>query len=144
MTKPPTSRRLRQATARQLLGRNRARRLIKELNALHEIGRAISRSLHLSDILETIYGQTSRLMDTRYCYIALHHPEQNHMEFALAMEDGNRVYWPSRPWGAGLTEWLLEHRQPLRLCADTLDPRIAAVVIGWEPLSFLGAEPAAS
>lgn len=139
MTKPPTSRRVqRQATARHPLGRNRARRLIKELNALHEIGRAISRSLHLSDIVETIYGQTSRLMDTRYCYIALHHPEQNHMEFALAMEDGNRVYWPSRPWGAGLTEWVLEHRQPLRLRADTVDPRIAAVVIGWEPLSFLG------
>ena len=91
----------RHANARQPLGRDRARRLIKELNALHEIGRAISRAWHLSDVLETIYVQTSRLMDTRHLYIALYHADRNIIEFALARENGKRVDWPPRKWDSG-------------------------------------------
>ncbi|HYF61746.1 MAG TPA: diguanylate cyclase [Herpetosiphonaceae bacterium] len=128
----------RHANARQPLGRDRARRLIKELNALHEIGRAISRAWHLSDVLETIYVQTSRLMDTRHLYIALYHAEQNIIEFALARENGKRVDWPPREWGRGLTEWLMENKRPLRISSESLAQDMAPIVFGAAPKSFLG------
>jgi diguanylate cyclase (GGDEF)-like protein len=128
----------RHANARQPLGRDRARRLIKELNALHEIGRAISRAWHLSDVLETIYVQTSRLMDTRHLYIALYHADRNIIEFALARENGKRVDWPPRRWDSGLTEWLIEHKRPLRLSSDSLAETMAPIIFGDPPKSFLG------
>ncbi len=139
MTKPlmlPRSQR--RANSRQPLHRASARRLIAELNALQEIGRAISREWHLSDVLEKIYEQTSRLMDTRDFYIALYDYEKNKIEFPLALAEGVRVEWPPRRWDSGLTEWLLHHRRPLRLNSNTFNESLAPIVYGAAPMSFLG------
>lgn len=139
MTKPlvfPRSQR--RFNPHQPLQRAHARRLITELNALHEIGRAISREWHLSDVLETIYEQTSRLMDTRNFYLALYNQEKHVITFPLAVADGVRVQWPLRRWSSGLTEWLLEHRQPLRIDADKFNDTFAPIIFGTAPMSFLG------
>ena len=139
MTKPlilPRSQR--RANSRRPLQRASARRLIAELNALQEIGRAISREWHLSEVLEKIYEQTSRLMDTRDFYIALYDAEKNLIEFPLALAAGARVKWPPRRWQSGLTEWLLEHRRPLRLNASDLTASLSPIILGTASQSFLG------
>ncbi|MCA0355095.1 MAG: diguanylate cyclase [Chloroflexi bacterium] len=116
----------------------RIRRMITELHALHEIRHAINQALELDTVLEEIYSQTSRLMDTRQFYLALYSPEQELIEFALAVENGQRVSWPARPYANGLTEWILQHRRPLRINAHNLDPAVAPIIVGQPVQSFLG------
>lgn len=89
------------------------RRAIAELEVLNEIGRAISAQLHLNDLLETIYQQTSRLIDTSNFYVALYESASDQIVFPIVIENGQRVNWPPRHWSNGLTEWLLSHKRPL-------------------------------
>ncbi|MFD3166607.1 diguanylate cyclase [Herpetosiphon sp. NSE202] len=116
----------------------RIRRMITELHALHEIRHAINQALELDTVLEEIYSQTSRLMDTRQFYLALYSPELQLIEFALAVENGQRVSWPSRPYADGLTEWILQHRRPLRINDHDHNATVAPIIVGQPVQSFLG------
>ncbi len=99
-------------TARLL--RDQERR-ITELGILQEVGRAISGVLDLDVLFERIYEQTSRLMDTTNFYIALYEEEVEEWEMRLHIEQGGRQPLARHKLGAGLTGWIIRHREPLLL-----------------------------
>ena len=139
MTKPlslPRSKRT--VHRRRPLHRASARRLITELNALNEIGKAISSQLNLQAVLETIYQQTSRLMDTRNFYIALYHVDHDLIEFPLAVSNSERQDWPPRRWSTGFTEWLIRNKRPLRRNTNSYEPGVDPIRFGTMTLSYLG------
>lgn len=115
-------------------------RRIAELSGLEEIGRVISGTLDLNELLERIYVQVSNLMDTTSFYIALLDREQDEVSFPLAVERGERVPWRPRRKGQGLTEYILQTQQPL-LMKHGVDNEIHArgvQSIGTEAKSWLG------
>ena len=138
MTKPLSSTRQKSRSLRRMLRRQVAsRRLVVELQVLHEVGRAINQALQLDEVLHTIHVQTGRLMDTRHFYIALYDAQQHMIEFSLAVEGGEIVAWTPRPWNDGITEWVITNNRPLRINYSH-DPTLTTpIVIGITPRSIL-------
>ncbi len=91
------------------------RRRLMELEALHEIGRAISSTMQLEALLELIYHQTGRLMDTTNFYIAFYDPTRHWIDFAFEVEARQRLPRRGRAFADGLTEYILKTREPLFL-----------------------------
>lgn len=90
-----------------------------ELTVLNDIGMALSGTLELDVLARRIWEQTGRMMDNAHFYLALHDRETSSLQFPLWVEDGkiagvNR----SRPFGNGVTEYLVLGRQPLLLNGD--------------------------
>lgn len=97
------------------LMREQKRRII-ELGSLEEVGRAISSTLDLDELLERIYQQTSRLMDTTNFFISLYYEEAQEWEMRVYFEDGQRQPPMSRQKvRAGLTGWIIQNHEPLLL-----------------------------
>lgn len=100
-------------TARLL--RDQQRR-IAELSSLEEVGRAISATLDLDELLERIYEQTSRLMDTSNFFITLYYEDTEEWDQRLFIEEGQRQPGVGRQKvRAGLTGWIIQNRKPLLL-----------------------------
>jgi GAF domain-containing protein len=99
-------------TTRLLRGQERR---ITELGILQEVGRAISGILDLDELFERIFEQTARLMDTTNFYIALYEEDVEEWEMRLHLEHGVRQPLSRHKLGAGLTGWIIRHREPLLL-----------------------------
>jgi len=115
-------------------------RRIVELASLEEVGRAISSTLDLDQVLERIHEQISRLMDTTNFYMALYDPETDQVSFPLSYEGGRRQRWQSRHGGGGLTEHIIQTGQPLLLRENVAQEIEARGIqsIGAEAMSWLG------
>jgi NtrC-family two-component system sensor histidine kinase KinB len=96
----------------------RLERRVKELDSLQAVGQALSASLNLDTILSAIHTQVGALMDADNFYVALYDPETNEVSFPLAYENAEHVTWHSRRTGTGLTEHVLQTRQPLLIQED--------------------------
>ncbi|MGB9724477.1 MAG: GAF domain-containing protein, partial [Chloroflexia bacterium] len=92
---------------------------IAELIALNEVGRAISTTMRLDELLETIRREAARLVDTSNFLVALYDERTNTLSFPLYHEFGRRVEMPSRPFGNGLTEYVIRQRAPVLISGDT-------------------------
>lgn len=115
-------------------------RRLTELAVLNEIGQAINSARSLPQVLETIYRETGRLMDTSNFYIALYDAQQEEVSFPLYIEDGQRQGAQARRRGNGLTEYLLRTQQPL-LIAERVEDKVRELgleVIGPPAHSWLG------
>jgi two-component system, NtrC family, sensor histidine kinase KinB len=99
--------------------RLRLERRVRELDSLHAIGKAVSSSLELNIILETIYQQIRRLMPAENFYIALYDRETDQVSFPFVIEEGTRIQAKSRYTGGGLTEYILKNRSPVLAVEST-------------------------
>jgi GAF domain-containing protein len=115
-------------------------RRIAQLSVLGEIARALSAALELDPLLQTVYQETSRVVDTTNFYVAFYDPQQDEVSFPLAIEAGQQVRWQSRQAGKGLTEYVLNRRAPLLIHRDvsgTLE-QLGVEMIGSTAVSWLG------
>lgn len=89
-------------------------RRVNELNALSRISQAVNFTLETDDILELIYTQTSRVLDTRNFYIAMTDDKRQTMRFAFYVEANERLY-PDDEWPieVGLSGLIMRHGQPI-------------------------------
>ncbi len=89
-------------------------RRVSELNALSRISQAVNFTQDPDDILELIYTQASRVLDTRNFYIALADPKRGTMRFAFYIEANERLY-PDDEWPieTGLSGEIMRHGQPI-------------------------------
>jgi PAS domain S-box-containing protein len=88
-------------------------RQAQELTVLNEMGRELSAQLDISNIGETVYRYTSRLMDTTNFFIAQYDQETQLISFPITINDGIRVSALTRPLKNGLTDYILRSNQPL-------------------------------
>ena len=101
--------------------REQMERQIARLKALYDMGQRLTASIQLSEqeIIELIYEQASRVMDTKNMYIALYDEATDTVRFALAYRDDRRVDvekeegWQPRSGGQGRTEEIIRTRKPL-------------------------------
>ena len=94
------------------------KRRIAQLGVLNQISQAISATLRFDQLLDLIYWQVSRVMDTTNFYIALLHPGRNLLTFEYEVENKTRHEPHSRELANGLTEHILHTKKPLLLGRD--------------------------
>ena len=119
----------------QLAARNR------ELAVLNDIGTALSSTLDLNTLAERIYEQASRIMNTVNFYVALL-DESGMISFPIRVENRQRLpQMAPRPFANGLTEHVLNTRQPQLLNGDVLAQAhaLGLAPIGRPSTSWLGA-----
>lgn len=85
----------------------------EELAILNEMVGELTTMLEVEPIFEALYRYSSRLMNTTNFYIAIHNRLTNEVTFPIAVEEGERVSWRARPFGNGMTEYLLRTGQAL-------------------------------
>ncbi len=90
-------------------------RRINELAVLNEMSQALSSTLELDQLLQTVYQQVSRLMDTTNFYIALYDEERDEITFPFVVDPEQREDWRPRKAGEGLTGRIIRTREPLLL-----------------------------
>ncbi len=90
-------------------------RRINELAVLNEVSQALSSTLELDQLLQTLYQQVSRLMDTTNFYIALYDEERDEITFPFVVDPEQREDWQPRRGNEGLTGRIISSRKPLLL-----------------------------
>ncbi len=90
-------------------------RRIGELAVLNEIAQILSSTLELDVLLESVYRQVSRLMDTTNFFIALCDQEADEITFPFAIDPEGREDWRPQKGTSGLTGRVIETARPLLL-----------------------------
>ncbi len=89
-------------------------RRITEVDALRWVGQAVNFSMDVDDLMELVYAQTSRVLDTGNFYVALYNQEKETLSFAFYVEEGERLYkedeWPVE---TGLTGEIIRTGRPI-------------------------------
>ncbi|MBI4769352.1 MAG: GAF domain-containing protein [Chloroflexi bacterium] len=95
-------------------------RRVEELNVLSRLAQAVNFTIGYDDLLELLYAQTSKLMDTRNFRIVLREGEESGQTghyYAFYVEGNERLTERERrplPSGQGLTAETLRTGQPIR------------------------------
>ncbi|MDW8325856.1 MAG: GAF domain-containing protein, partial [Anaerolineales bacterium] len=95
---------------------NDLQRRVKELNVVSQISQAVSFTTAYDDLLELIYAQTSKLMDTRYYYLLLK-DRADVPRYAFFVENNERLSERENqavPVDVGLESEILRTGQPIR------------------------------
>ncbi|HEY3267089.1 MAG TPA: GAF domain-containing protein [Armatimonadota bacterium] len=83
----------------------------ERLRVLNEIGLALSGTLDLDALYETVFQQTSRVLKADAFYIALWNPDAAAFSFPFQIDDGAREVTPDAALGVGPTSRVLRTRQ---------------------------------
>jgi signal transduction histidine kinase/uncharacterized protein HemY len=92
-------------------------RRITELSILDEIGRLLSSTLDLNELLETVHQQVGRMFDATNFYIATYQEGDSEWTSAFRVENGVRQPVQRRKLGLGLTGYILRNREPILICS---------------------------
>lgn len=87
-----------------------AERRMTDLSILNEIGRALSSTLNLDELCETVHRQVSRIFDTTNFFIVTYEEGSDEWESVLHLEGGQRQARIRHKLGAGLTGYIIRHR----------------------------------
>jgi signal transduction protein with GAF and PtsI domain len=102
-----------------------------DLAVLKDIGAVLSSTIETTELAERVYEQTSRVIPTENFFIALHDRDTGAISFPRYIEDGEWRTMNTRPFGNGLTEFILRTGKPLLFNRNVLD---AARALGIEPV----------
>lgn len=122
----------------------RLEKRVSGLKTLGALSQALAASLQMDDLRATLRKQLPKIIPVDGLCVALYYLEGREVSFPLAVERGHRLSWSKRPAVNGLTEYVLNTRQPL-LIPDKVaaqferlgpDPSRARPNRGWAcPLS---------
>ena len=106
-------------------------RRTEELNLLNEIGRALSSTLELDELLERIDSEMRRALDVSSFFIAFFDQKAGEVRFEIEVTDGERQPKRTRPSGNHMVEYVVRTAKPLlvRECFPEEARRL-----GFEPL----------
>jgi diguanylate cyclase (GGDEF)-like protein/putative nucleotidyltransferase with HDIG domain len=110
-------------------------RRTEEMNALNEIGRALSSTLDVEHLANQIYSEMCRLFDAENFFIGRFDPEHDLIHLDLEVVEGQRCPRRSRPAGNGVIEHILRTRAPL-LIREDLEGELHR--LGIEPMPGVG------
>ncbi|MGH7315305.1 MAG: GAF domain-containing protein, partial [Candidatus Rokuibacteriota bacterium] len=93
-------------------------RRVQELSVLHELSRSVTGQLDQAGILDTVYGQVTRVLEVRSMAIVLLDEERDHLAVVLRVRDGRRCeeeephFYPRDR--AGLSGHVFDTGRPIR------------------------------
>ncbi len=112
---------------------NTIRRQSARMAVLNEVARALSSTIDLDDLLDSIYQQLSRVIPTDSYYVGLHAPGDAFVAMQIVVDDGERFAEQKIPYGEGLSSLVIERRQPLlvrRLSVEENNLPVKRVPVG--------------
>lgn len=105
------------------------RRRLREYQLLAQIGQAVTARLDHDEVLRTVHRELGKICDTSSFYVAFRHGNEIH--FDLEIKNGDTLAKRVRPVRNGITEYILEHRQPILVRANVAEKRRQ---LGLEPI----------
>jgi PAS domain S-box-containing protein len=90
-----------------------ARGRAEDLAVVNHIAAAVGSTLHLDDLLETVYKETTPIFQADSFFIALYDKEKEELEFRIQMDEGVRTPPDRQSAGIGLTSVVIARRKPL-------------------------------
>ena len=112
-------------------------RRVAELATLTEVGKALSSTLHIDEVLQLIYEQTRRVMYAENMLIKLYDQAHHELECAFSTNPDDIPAGYRVPADTGLVGYLIKHRKSLLLRSNVME---RARELGLEPVG----QPAAS
>ncbi len=85
----------------------------KRLSALNRIAGAVSATLDLEALLETVYNEIQPLFQPDAFFIALYEPEERIIDFHFLIDEGQRAVPMRQPLDRSLTAHVIRSKQPL-------------------------------
>lgn len=93
----------------------------EELAVLNEMGNDLSTLLDPKAIAEVIYKHASRLMDTKFFFVALYDEFSQEKSYPVAYEQGERISMgSSKVTGSGFTDHIIRNKKPIYAPDDVL------------------------
>lgn len=115
---------------------------VGDLELLNTLTQKLSTNLDPDKLTEEIYEEILHRLDVQGFYIALYDERNQLLNFPIVFEQGGRLDGHDREMGEGLSEYIIENRQPLLLAKDPVNE---ARKLGLEmhyrltaPKSYLG------
>jgi PAS domain S-box-containing protein len=86
----------------------------EELVVLNELGNELATKLDPKPIADAVYRYTSRLMDTRFFFVALYDEKNSVKQFPVAYQNGVPAQFPSsKVTGSSLTDYIIQNKKPV-------------------------------
>jgi diguanylate cyclase (GGDEF)-like protein len=102
-------------------------RTVDELAVLNEIGKALTSSLDIGEVMHVILAKVSELLKPRNWSLLLKDPATGELYFHAAVGDGSdRLLGLRIKQGEGIAGWVAQHNLPLLVPDVHKDPRFAA------------------
>ncbi len=83
------------------------------LTVLYEIGKAITSTLELDELLDLIYTQLSQIISCDAYFVSLYLPEDHQLDIKLLIDQGKRYAPEKSSASEGLSSWIVKNRKPL-------------------------------
>jgi diguanylate cyclase (GGDEF)-like protein len=100
-----------------------------ELGALMEIGKALTSSLNLREVLQVIMGKISELLQPKSWSLLMVDPETSELYFEIAVSPvAEQLKQLRLKPGEGIAGWVAEHGEPLLITDAQTDARFAKEV----------------
>ncbi len=108
------------------------------LAVLYEIGKAITSTLEIDDLLGLIFNQLSKVIHSDAYFVALYHPDSHQLEIKV-LSDRGKLYPPSLvDADQGVSSWIVKHKKPLLvkdLSKELVDLGVKPIMVGDRKLS---------
>ena len=107
------------------------------INLLNEIGKEITASLDLETILFKLYERVNQLVDASIFGVGLYRPEENILEYTLAIEGGKRYapYTRSTLDKNQFPVWCMDQRRPVLI--NDIDTEATRYITGYRHMKRL-------
>ncbi|HET60061.1 MAG TPA: GAF domain-containing sensor histidine kinase [Chloroflexi bacterium] len=104
-----------QAMASQVSAAMANAQLVERLQAVNEVGKQLASGIQFgeNEILNLVYEQAKRLMDTNNMYVALYDASIDTVRFPFMLINGKTEKVEPRSGGGGRTEWIIQNREPI-------------------------------
>ncbi|MFL5294631.1 MAG: diguanylate cyclase [Myxococcales bacterium] len=103
------------------------KRTVDELAVLNEIGKALTSSLDVGEVMHVILAKVSELLRPRNWSLLLRDPQTGELYFKTAVGAGSEMLLHLRVRkGEGIAGWVAENNKPLLVPDVHADPRFAA------------------
>lgn len=108
------------------------------LVVLYNIGKAITSTLKIDALLELIYTQLSKVIQSDAYFVALYLPETHQMDIRILYDEGKRYPPAIVDADEGLSSWIVENKKPLLiqdLRKEMDDLPVRPILVGEKKLS---------
>jgi PAS domain S-box-containing protein len=115
-------------------------RQVAELATLTDVGKALSSTLRVDEVLQLIHEQTRRVMYAENMIIVLYDEGHHELEFALSTNPDDVRVGERAPGDAGFSGYVIKHRESLLLRSDVMEGReeLGVELLGAPSESWLG------
>jgi PAS domain S-box-containing protein len=108
----------------------------EELVVLNELGNELGTKLDPRPMVEAVYKYTSRLMDTRFFFVALYDEKNAVKQFPVAYQNGVKAQVPSsKITGGSFTDYIILNKKPV-FAPENPEGHQALLGIEYAPLAM--------